>query len=185
MELAGPEKIEAGKEFEVTATVDNIAEGTVLAQITFQLGFDTERLELVNTANDQNVLNITSTAPAIWENITKLGDEEGTIDVNFTNADDATSNVSKNGELVITFKFKAKENVKEAGLWVVHETVESNDADFNVFYGNGSYLVLTAGEPAPASSEVKTGDGSVNMIVLAIIALVAVAGCAVVIKTRR
>ncbi|MBR4799105.1 MAG: hypothetical protein IK047_02470, partial [Clostridia bacterium] len=92
-----------------------------------------------------------------------------------------------------TFKFKAKADATdEAGLWIEHETVASNDSNFNDFVGNGTYLILTAGEEqaasseAPAaSSEVKTGDGSVNVIVLAIIALVAVVGCAVVIKTRR
>ena len=191
--LTGPESYKAGEEFEVVATVNKVAQGAELAQISFNLGFDASKLELVNTVNGENVVEVEATVPKAWENLTKLGEEEGVLEVNFTNANDATSIITEDGKIVITFKFKAKADATdEAGLWIEHETVASNDSNFNDFVGNGTYLILTAGEEqaasseAPAaSSEVKTGDGSVNVIVLAIIALVAVVGCAVVIKTRR
>ena len=192
--LTGPETITAGEEFEVVATVNKVEQGTELAQISFNLGFDADALELVNQANNENVVDVEATVPAAWENLTKLGESAGLLEVNFTNATDATSVITEDGKLVITFKFKAKEGVEKAGLWIDHESVASNDPNFVDFAGNGTYLILNAaGETSTedssaesaASSAVQTGDGSVNVIVLAIIALVAVAGCAVVIKTRR
>ena len=193
VELTGPQNYKAGEEIEITATVKNIAADAKLAQITFNLGFDTAKFELVNGNNDDGSLNLEATVPANWENLSKKGEEEGVVEVNFTNATNATDLATKDGDIVIKFKLKAKADATgEAGVWLDNETIESNDPDFNQYLGNGSYLIITAeqgttesSETAPASSAVQTGDGSVNVIVLAIIALVAVVGCAVVIKTRR
>ena len=193
VELTGPQNYKAGEEIEITATVKNIAADAKLAQITFNLGFDTAKFELVNGNNDDGSLNLEATVPANWENLSKKGEEDGVVEVNFTNATNATDLATKDGDIVIKFKLKAKADATgEAGVWLDNETIESNDPDFNQYLGNGSYLIITAeqgttesSETAPASSAVQTGDGSVNVIVLAIIALVAVVGCAVVIKTRR
>ncbi|MBR0232322.1 MAG: hypothetical protein IJQ53_08870, partial [Clostridia bacterium] len=48
VELTGPQNYKAGEEIEITATVKNIAADAKLAQITFNLGFDTAKFELVN-----------------------------------------------------------------------------------------------------------------------------------------
>ena len=94
---------------------------------------------------------------------------------------------------MLEFTFKALEDAKgDIGLVIPNADAEGayNGKDGEIVYAaNGSYAVIKApvveeDEPSKPTDPVKPGDAS-SMIIFAIIALVAIAGSAVVIKTLK
>ena len=187
--LTAPKNYKAGETVEVVATVNKITNQNGLASIEFEFSYDTAKFELVSEKNADGSFKLDATVPAIWENLTRPSTEEGKQVVTFTNASNAEDVIKEDGKLVFKFILKAKADATgEAGAWIVNESVRSVESDLKTAIpGNGSYVILTPEEAQQSSTESKpaTGDGSLNVIVLAIVALVAVAGVAVVIKTRR
>jgi len=150
--------------------------------------------------------------PKGWENFSKVNctvadgvataDNDGIIFASvLTDKDIDTAAIKTDDVIVFTFNFTAKEDATgDIGLVIPHESAEGaiNDASgATIFAGNGTYAIIAEAEdepdvpsedPSEDSSEsdtpVKPGDASA-MIVFAIIALVAVAGSAVVIKSRK
>ena len=118
-----------------------------------------------------------------------------------TDKDTASTAIKEDGAVVFTFTFTAVEDAEgDIGIAIPNAEVEgalNNAAGAEKYAGNGGYAIIAdaaaddttsdAGSTESDSSdaeEVVPGDAS-SMIVFAIIALVAIAGSAVVIKTRR
>jgi hypothetical protein len=152
--------------------------------------------------------------PKGWENFSKVANDadqgnEVVLPLNdgiilasvLTDKDTASAALAADGAVVFTFTFTAKEDAAgDIGIVIPNATVEGaiNDAaGATTFAGNGAYAIIAeeedepevpsedpSEEPSEPETPVKPGDASA-MIVFAIIALVAVAGSAVVIKSRK
>ena len=122
-----------------------------------------------------------------------------------TDKDSSSTAIKEDGKVVFTFTFTANADAEgDIGLAIPHAEVEgalNNAAGAELYAGNGGYAIIAAdagdvSEPDVSEPEVSEpeeskpeepvvpGDAS-NMLVFAIIALVAIAGSAVVIKTRK
>ena len=206
--INAPESYEAGDDITVTVTIKNITAENGLHLLEFVLNYDNTKLLITNDIDEEedNALVCIENLPKDWENFCKVANdydennEDGTT-VNPLNDGVITATVftAKNGakfaitedeSLVFTFTFKALEDSKgDIGIVIPHAGVEgalNTNTGADKYEGNGTYAVIKAPvveEPKP-NDPVKPGDAS-NMIVFAIIALVAIAGSAVVIKTRK
>jgi hypothetical protein len=211
--IDAPAEYKAGDEITVTVTVKNITAENGIHVAAFKLLYDNEKLLITNDLDeeDENALVCVKTLPKDWENLSSVANdynadnEEGTV-VNplndgvinvsvFTAKSAASAAIKEDGALVLEFTFKALEDAKgDIGLVIPNETAECafNGKDGEIVYeANGSYAVIKAPvveeESKPESKPedpVKPGDAS-SMIIFAIIALVAICGSAVVIKTRK
>ena len=191
--LEGPESYKAGDDVTITATIKNIAEGYGLHSISFDLSFDYDQLEFVGAVNSDNSLDIVTKTPSVgeWENLSVLNNvETGNPYISvavFTTDVTPDSAVNEDGELVLTFKFKALDDASEdTGAFTVPDTLQgimNTENGEEELLGNLAYVVVEyddgTGEDKPTP-----GDAT-NMIVFAVLALVAIAGSAVVIKSRR
>ena len=150
--------------------------------------------------------------PNKWTNFTKVNndyDPEGTDEDNevvealndgvifcsvLTTQLNPTFAVKEDGALTFTFTFKALEDAEgDIGLVIPNANVEgalNTKEGAEVYTGNGTYAIIETivedepVEPSKPADPVVPGDAS-SMLVFAIIALVAIAGSAVVVKTRR
>jgi hypothetical protein len=210
--IEAPESYEAGDEITVTVTVKNITAENGIHVAAFKLLYDNEKLLLTNDLDeeDENALLCVKTLPKDWENLSSVANdynadnEEGTV-VNplndgvinvsvFTAKSTASAAIKEDGALVLEFTFKALEDAEgDIGLVIPHADAEGayNGKEGEIVYeANGSYAVIKApvveepSKPVDPEQPVKPGDAS-SMIIFAIIALVAIAGSAVVIKTRK
>ena len=213
MEISVPD-YKAGEEVVVTVTVNNITAETGLQHVHGNLYFDTKMLGFSFDLKENKELKNTFAGYNEWEDFTKLAiDEEGNwyvaVDAATAGIEDEEtgefifSDAKEDGVLVFNIKFIAKADAKGstavyiphasvAGDWVDPETYETT-----TYTGNGSDATIKEAVDAPVQSEPSvepsvptedetpaTGDAS-SMIFFAIIALVAIAGSAVVIKTRK
>ncbi|MBQ1206213.1 MAG: hypothetical protein IIX67_03320, partial [Clostridia bacterium] len=208
--IEAPESYEAGDEITVTVTVKNITAENGIHVAAFKLLYDNEKLLLTNDLDeeDENALLCVKTLPKDWENLSSVANdynadnEEGTV-VNplndgvinvsvFTAKSSASAAIKEDGALVLEFTFKALEDAEgDIGLVIPHADAECAFNGKNgeeVYAANGSYAVIKAPvveeESKPGDDPVEPGDAS-SMIIFVIIALVAIAGSAVVVKTRR
>ena len=208
--IEAPESYEAGDEITVTVTVKNITAENGIHVAAFKLLYDNEKLLLTSDLDeeDENALLCVKTLPKDWENLSSVANdynadnEEGTV-VNplndgvinvsvFTAKSSASAAIKEDGALVLEFTFKALEDAEgDIGLVIPHADAECAFNGKNgeeVYAANGSYAVIKApvveDESKPGDDPVEPGDAS-SMIIFAIIALVAIAGSAVVVKTRR
>ncbi len=181
--LEGPESYKAGDTVTITATIKNIADGGI-AMVEFGLVYDPTQLELVAEFDEENALECVAAMPEGWENFSTLGDEEGSV---IASALNANGNISEDGALKFTFTFKAKADASaETGAIVPHAAVAGavhTDTDTLPLVGNGSYVVIAYNAGGQESGG-QTGDAT-NAIVMVVLAIVAVVGSAVVVKTRR
>ena len=213
MEISVPD-YKAGEEVVVTVTVNNITAETGLQHVHGNLYFDTKMLGFSFDLKENKELKNTFAGYNEWEDFTKLAiDEDGNwyvaVDAATAGIEDEEtgefifSDAKEDGVLVFNIKFIAKADAKGstavyiphasvAGDWVDPETYETT-----TYTGNGSDATIKEAVDAPVESEPSvepsvptedetpaTGDAS-SMIFFAIIALVAIAGSAVVIKTRK
>ena len=207
--IDAPETYEAGDEITVTVTVKNITAEKGIHVVEFALYYDNEKLLLTNDLDedDNNAVICVENLPEKWENFSRVnndngeGSEDGTVlPLNdgviigsiLTDNPNAKYAVKEDDVIVFTFTFKALEDAEgDIGLVIPHAEAEgavNTDTGADVYEANGDYAVIKAPvveDPDPSKPEdTKPGDAS-NMIIFAIIAIVALAGSAVVIKTRR
>ena len=193
----------------------NITAENGIHVVEFVLLYDEEKLVLTNDLDEDNynALLCTTTMPAGWEELSKVANdwtedtEEGTT-VNAlndgiieasagTDATAASKAIKEDGAVVFTFTFTAKEDAEgDLGFVIPHESVAGSintKEGATPIVGNGDYAITVADDGAdapsvdpsePTDDPVEPGDAS-SMIVFAIIALVAIAGSAVVIKSRK
>ena len=149
------------------------------------------------------------TAFAEWEDMTKFEElEDGTIVVRVGAGTPGTSSgkftpAKNDGEIVFNVKFIAKADATgDIDVWAPHanvkgEYIDGDSGEILEYVANAGSVVIkeAAPEVVPSDDEVsvpatddqntpETGDATA-MIFFAIIALVAIAGSAVVIKTRK
>ncbi len=207
--IEAPESYEAGDEITVKVTVKNITAENGIHVVSFILNYDNEKLVLTNDLDeeDDNALLCVSKLPKDWENLSVVANDysdenpegtvvnplnDGIIEVNvFTAKSVASAAIKEDGELEFEFTFKVVDDAEgDIGLVIPHATAEGayNGKDGEIVYeATGSYAVIRAPVvegPSEPDEPVVPGDAS-GMIIFAIIALVAIAGSAVVIKTRK
>ncbi len=188
--LEGPESYQAGDKITITATVKNIAKGIGVHMVEFEMAFDFEQLVLLNETDDEGALVcVTNTPDGDWENFTTYDEETGVITVSvFTASNNMDHAAVADGDLVFTFEFQAAEDASEdTGAVINPQTIYglmNTDTAEEELAANADYIVVAYGEGGSDDEKPAPGDAT-NMIVFAVLALVAIAGSAVVIKSRR
>ena len=192
--IEAPEEYKAGDEITVNVKIKNIKVEEGIVSLLADFYYDNEKLTLLNTADEDGAIECI-TLPDSWENLVKQDKDEqhNVIDNGHITLAVLTGKkkpVKDDDSLTFTFKFKAKENAKNAiGFYIPHESVTAKKYDLTDALGNGGYAITkmhVEGEASSSSSKtIQTGDGSTSMIVFAIVALVAICGSAVVIKSRK
>ena len=192
--IEAPEEYKAGDEITVNVKIKNIKVEEGIVSLLADFYYDNEKLTLLNTADEDGAIECI-TLPDSWENLVKQDKDEqhNVIDNGHITLAVLTGKkkpVKDDDSLTFTFKFKAKENAKNAiGFYIPHESVTAKKYDLTDALGNGGYAITkmhVEGEASSSSSKTtQTGDGSTSMIVFAIVALVAICGSAVVIKSRK
>ena len=208
--IDAPASYEKGDKITVTVTVKNITAENGIHVAAFKLYYDKEKLLLTNDLDeeDDNALQCVKTMPKDWENFCNVANdyseenEEGTevkalndgvINVQVFTAKSTKSAAAKeDGSIVFEFTFDViGEADKDIGIVIPHAETEggyNTTTGADVYEGTGDYAVIKApvveDDNSKPSDDTKPGDAS-NMVVFAIIALIAIAGSAVVIKTRK
>ena len=192
--IEAPEEYKAGDEITVNVKIKNIKVEEGIVSLLADFYYDNEKLTLLNTADEDGAIECI-TLPDSWENLVKQDKDEqhNVIDNGHITLAVLTGKkkpVKDDDSLTFTFKFKAKEGAKNAiGFYIPHESVTAKKYDLTDALGNGGYAITkmhVEGEASSSSSKTtQTGDGSTSMIVFAIVALVAICGSAVVIKSRK
>ena len=192
--IEAPEEYKAGDEITVNVKIKNIKVEEGIVSLLADFYYDNEKLTLLNTADEDGAIECI-TLPDSWENLVKQDKDEqhNVIDNGHITLAVLTGKkkpVKDDDSLTFTFKFKVKEDAKNAiGFYIPHESVTAKKYDLTDVLGNGGYAITkmhVEGEASSSSSKTtQTGDGSTSMIVFAIVALVAVCGSAVVIKSRK
>ena len=192
--IEAPEEYKAGDEITVNVKIKNIKVEEGIVSLLADFYYDNEKLTLLNTADEDGAIECI-TLPDSWENLVKQDKDEqhNVIDNGHITLAVLTGKkkpVKDDDSLTFTFKFKVKEDAKNAiGFYIPHESVTAKKYDLTDVLGNGGYAITkmhVEGEASSSSSKTtQTGDGSTSMIVFAIVALVAICGSAVVIKSRK
>ena len=191
--IEAPEEYKAGDEITVNVKIKNIKVEEGIVSLLADFYYDNEKLTLLNTADEDGAIECI-TLPDSWENLVKQDKDEqhNVIDNGHITLAVLTGKkkpVKDDDSLTFTFKFKVKEDAKNAiGFYIPHESVTAKKYDLTDVLGNGGYAITkmhVEGGTSSSSSTAQTGDGSTSMIVFAIVALVAVCGSAVVIKSRK
>ena len=191
--IEAPGKYKAGDEITVNVKIKNIKVEEGIASLLADFYYDNEKLTLLNTADEDGAIECI-TLPDSWENLVKQDKDEqhNVIDNGHITLAVLTGKkkpVKDDDSLTFTFKFKVKEDAKNAiGFYIPHESVTAKKYDLTDVLGNGGYAITkmhVEGGTSSSSSTAQTGDGSTSMIVFAIVALVAICGSAVVIKSRK
>ena len=190
--IEAPEEYKAGDEITVNVKIKNIKVEEGIVSLLADFYYDNEKLTLLNTADEDGAIECI-TLPDSWENLVKQDKDEqhNVIDNGHITLAVLTGNkkpVKDDDSLTFTFKFKVKEDAKNAiGFYIPHESVTAKKYDLTDVLGNGGYAItkMHVEGGTSSSSTAQTGDGSTSMIVFAIVALVAICGSAVVIKSRK
>ena len=191
--IEAPEEYKAGDEITVNVKIKNIKVEEGIVSLLADFYYDNEKLTLLNTADEDGAIECI-TLPDSWENLVKQDKDEqhNVIDNGHITLAVLTGKkkpVKDDDSLTFTFKFKVKEDAKNAiGFYIPHESVTAKKYDLTYVLGNGGYAITkmhVEGGTSSSSSTAQTGDGSTSIIVFAIVALVAICGSAVVIKSRK
>lgn len=188
----------------VTMTVSNIKDGVGMQALFAKLVYDDERMELVTGLNEDEALDILTTAPSNkWENLSAVLLEENedgekiptnVININLFVASDDTT-ITADAPLVATIQFRLKENCTYGGVYAATDTVDSTGFDettekFVNYYGNGAYTTAvmevkdpSGTESSAPSDEVPAGDSSI--ILFAVLGMIAIAGVTAASKVRH
>ena len=209
---ADKETYKPGDEIKVVVELDKIKAQSGLNVFEFAVNYDKDKLDLKTDKTDfdgdgayhpesnleEKVINgekVKFESENDWESLCSIDAENGIVSIKYTTTD--AGSAAKDGDVKITLTFTAKADAEgKIGVWVANDEITASDYEFNDYYGNGTYVIVNpqqsdesdvGGESntSGTTSPVQPGDYTTNMIVLAVIALVAVLGSAVVIKTRR
>ena len=145
-------------EVSVTVSVENVRETLHVSE--FVVKYDSEKLELVNSVDEDGVLDCITNLPKDWENFVSV-EKEGVINAL---ALTAAMEGLKNGELKFEFKFRIKDGATgEAKIEIPDENVlgayVGKENDIKEFGGKGGNVTVTLTE------EGKPGDVSVDTVV--------------------
>lgn len=175
-------------EFSVTVTVENISETLHVAE--YVVNYDSEKLELVNSVDEDGVLDCITNLPKDWENFVGV-QKDGEIKAL---ALTASMGGLKNGELKFEFKFRVKDGATgEAKISIPDENVlgayVSKKNEIEEYGGKGGSVTLAISDGKVGNVSVDTAivegdavteeDGGNGWIVWTIVGAVAVIGVAV------
>ncbi len=174
-------------EFSVTVTAENISE--TLHVVEYVVNYDSEKLELVNSVDEDGVLDCITNLPADWENfvgVQKVGEIKAL-------ALTAGMEGVKSGELKFEFKFRVKDGATgETLISISDESVlgayVGNDATPVEYGGKGGKVTLSVTEDGKVGNlsvdtvtvEGNSAEDGNGWIVWAVVGAVAVIGVAVV-----
>lgn len=151
---------ENGEEFSVTVTVENVSE--TLHVVEYVVNYDSDKLELVNSVDEDGVLDCITALPDEWENfvgVQKVGEIKAL-------ALTARMDGLKSGELIFEFKFRVKDGAAgEAKVSISDESVLGayvGEKDINEFGGKGGNVTLSITEDG------KIGDVSTETVSAAV-----------------
>lgn len=204
LDLAITSKETGENELSVSVTVQNISE--TLHVVEFVVAYDAEKLELINTVDEEGVLDCIPSLPENWENFAGVT-EAGSI-----KAQALTANMEglKDGELTFEFKFRIKDGAKgETVIDISEDSVlgayVGND-EINEFGGKGGSVTVTLtedgevgeisadsvskndanGDPNGSGSDEEESDSTVIIIVCSVIgALIVAAAVVLIIKKKK
>lgn len=204
LELAITSKETGENELSVSVTVQNISE--TLHVVEFVVAYDAEKLELINTVDEEGVLDCIPSLPENWENFAGVT-EAGSI-----KAQALTANMEglKDGELTFEFKFRIKDGAKGETVIAISEdsilgAYVGNDA-ISEFGGKGGSVTVTLtedgevgeisadsvskndanGDSNGSGSDEEESDSTVIIIVCSVIgALIVAAAVVLIIKKKK
>ncbi len=203
-DITVPESYKAGEEVVVTITINDITAPNGLHTVALDLLYDNTKLTIVPMEEGSAAVDAMKEF-AEWEDMTKFEVVEDTtlVRVGAGTAGTAAGKFTpakENGQLVFNVKFiAAKDATGGAAVCVPHasvvgEYIDGDSGEILQYAGNGDEAVINAyKEPTPDKEEPSTKDedktpatgDATAIIFFAIIALVAMAGSAVVVKTRK
>ena len=203
-DITVPESYKVGEEVVVTITINDITAPNGLHTVALDLLYDNTKLTIVPMEEGSAAVDAMKEF-AEWEDMTKFEVVEDTtlVRVGAGTAGTAAGKFTpakENGQLVFNVKFiAAKDATGGAAVCVPHasvvgEYIDGDSGEILQYAGNGDEAVINAyKEPTPDKEEPSTEDedktpdtgDATAIIFFAIIALVAMAGSAVVVKTRK
>lgn len=186
-------------EFSVTVTAENITE--TLHVVEYVVNYDSEKLELVNSVDEDGVLDCITALPKDWENFV------GVKKVGEISALALTAGMEgvKNGELKFEFKFRVKDGATgETKITLSDESVlgayVGGDNEIKEFGGKGGSVTLSVNEGKFTNVSVDTvsvdgdsangdsadgGNGWIAWVVVGAVAVIGIAVAAVLILKKR
>lgn len=181
--VGGPEEgYKAGEKITVTVSLKDVADK--LSLFDFKLFYDATKVTPVvknNKDTSNQEMEAFIVAPTTWEIINSLDEEAGCYCIGIS--DVAGTSPIGDGELDIQIEFTVNADTTGDILFYIRHDFEDNNAAFNDLSevaGNGSYAVVS---PYVEPEVPPTGD--YGMIALAVLAVIAMFGSAIVIKSRR
>ena len=188
-----PSNYVAGEKITVNVSINNITAENGLDTVELVLNYDETKLELAEELAGSAIKVFNGFAE--WEDLSKV--EDGVIALVAGTAGgengDTFTYAKNDGEITFSVEFTVKADATgDIAAWIPHNTVFGYYTDGgNDYVGNGSGMAITAATgnvddstSDSSNDQPKPGDAT-SMIFFAIIALVAIAGSAVVIKTRK
>lgn len=181
--VGGPEEgYKAGEKITVTVSLKDVTDK--LSLFDFKLFYDATKVTPVvknNKDTSNQEMEAFIVAPTTWEIINSLDEEAGCYCIGIS--DVAGTSPIGDGELDIQIEFTVNADTTGDILFYIRHDFEDNNAAFNDLSevaGNGSYAVVS---PYVEPEVPPTGD--YGMIALAVLAVIAMFGSAIVIKSRR
>ena len=190
-------------EFSVTVTAENITE--TLHVVEYVVNYDSEKLELINSVDEDGVLDCITALPKDWENFV------GVKKVGEISALALTAGMEgvKNGELKFEFKFRVKDGATgETKITLSDESVlgayVGGDNEIKEFGGKGGSVAIVITEDGDVgevstdtvsvteteeSSDPEDEGGSLTTVLIiagiAVVVIGAVAAAIVILKKKK
>lgn len=190
-------------EFAVTVTVENVKETLHVAE--YVVTYDSEKLELVNSVDEDGVLDCITDLPKDWENFVSVEKEGSVKALALTAAMDGL----KSGELKFEFRFRIKDGATgEAKIEISDESVlgayVGKENDIKEFGGKGGSVAIVITEDGDVgevstdtvsvteteeSSDPEDEGGSLTTVLIiagiAVVVIGAVAAAIVILKKKK
>lgn len=181
--VGGPEDgYKAGEKITVTVSLKDVTDK--LSLFDFKLFYDATKVTPVvknNAETSNKEMEAFIVAPTTWEIINSLDETTGCY--NIAISDVAGKTPIGNDELEIKIEFTVNADTEGDILFYIRHEFEDNNAAFNDLSevaGNGSYVTVS-----PYVEPVVPPTGDLGMFAIVVLAIVALFGSAIVIKSRK
>ncbi len=181
--VGGPKDgYKAGEKITVTVSLKDVADK--LSLFDFKLFYDTTKVTPVvknNAETSNQEMEAFIVAPTTWEIINSLDETAGFYHIAIS--DVAGKTAIGNDELDIKIEFTVNADTEGDILFYIRHDFEDNNAAFNDLsetMGNGSYVLVS-----PYVEPVVPPTGDLGMFAIVVLAIVALFGSAIVIKSRK
>lgn len=181
--VGGPEDgYKAGEKITVTVSLKDVTDK--LSLFDFKLFYDATKVTPVvknNAETSNKEMEAFIVAPTTWEIINSLDETTGCY--NIAISDVAGKTPIGNDEFEIKIEFTVNADTEGDILFYIRHDFEDNNAAFNDLSetaGNGSYVLVS-----PYVEPVVPPTGDLGMFAIVVLAIVALFGSAIVIKSRK